>query len=135
MSVELVSILVLCAVFLLATTFPIHMGALAIAAAFVLGMLVLPGDFDAKVDQIAARFSRRLVRRSRRSHLPVRHCQEQWHGRLVGACGDAVGPRSCGAMPWVMFFVTAALSAVGAAAPGAVAMIAPIGIGFACGTR
>ena len=56
MSVELLSILVLCAIFLLATVFPIHMGALAIAAAFVLGMFVLPGDFDAKVDQIAGGF-------------------------------------------------------------------------------
>ncbi len=34
-------------------------------------------------------------------------------------------------IPWVMFFVTAALTVVGAAGPAAVAMIAPVGIGFA----
>jgi uncharacterized membrane protein YdjX (TVP38/TMEM64 family) len=38
MSAEPLSILVLCAIFLIATAFPIHMGALAIAAAFVFGM-------------------------------------------------------------------------------------------------
>jgi di/tricarboxylate transporter len=34
-------------------------------------------------------------------------------------------------IPWVMFFVTAALTAVGAVVPAAVAIIAPIGMGFA----
>jgi len=56
LSVEPLSILILGAVFLIATVGHIHMGALAIAAAFVLGMCVLPGDFDAKVDQIAGGF-------------------------------------------------------------------------------
>ena len=56
MSVELLSILVLGAIFLLATVLPIHMGALAIAAAFVFGMSVLPGSFDVKVDQIVGGF-------------------------------------------------------------------------------
>ena len=53
MSVELVSILVLCGIFLVATLLPIHMGALGIAAAFVVGMLVLDGAMDEKVDEIA----------------------------------------------------------------------------------
>ena len=43
MSVEFVSILVLCAIFLLATLLPIHMGVLGIGAAFVVGMFVLDG--------------------------------------------------------------------------------------------
>src|SRR5687768_8362139 len=55
-SVELLSVLILGAIFLIATLWQIHMGALAIAAAFVLGMCVLPGDFDARVDQIAGGF-------------------------------------------------------------------------------
>jgi NhaP-type Na+/H+ or K+/H+ antiporter len=53
MSVEIVSILVLVAIFLIATLLPIHMGALAIAAAFIVGMFVLEGAFDEKVDQIS----------------------------------------------------------------------------------
>ena len=59
----MLSVVVLCAIFLLATIYPIHMGALALAAAFVFGMWVLPGDADARVDQIAAG-SRRPVRRA-----------------------------------------------------------------------
>ena len=34
-------------------------------------------------------------------------------------------------VPWAMFFVASALSAVGAAGPATVAMVAPVGIGFA----
>jgi len=37
MSVELVSILALVAIFLLATVLPVHMGALALVAAFIVG--------------------------------------------------------------------------------------------------
>ena len=35
------------------------------------------------------------------------------------------------AIPWIMFFVAATLTAVGAVSPGAVAIIAPIALGFA----
>lgn len=131
MSVELVSILVLCVVFLLATVFPIHMGALAIAAAFVIGMLVLPGDLDAKVDQIAAGFPGDLfVVLAGVTYLFAMAKNNGTVDWLVHAALRSVRGRVA-AIPWVMFFVTAALSGVGAAAPGAVAMIAPVGIGFA----
>ena len=56
MSVEVVSILVLCLIFLIATLLPVHMGALAIAAAFIVGMFVLDGAFDEKVDTLVAGF-------------------------------------------------------------------------------
>jgi Na+/H+ antiporter NhaD/arsenite permease-like protein len=49
---------------------------------------------------------------------------------LVHAAVRAVGGRTA-AIPWVMFLVTAALTASGAVVPGAVAIIAPIGLGFA----
>jgi len=131
MSVELLSIVVLGGVFLLATVFPIHMGALAIAAAFVFGMVVLPGDFDAKVDQIVGGFPGDLfVVLAGVTYLfaiAKNNGSVDW---LVHTAMRSVGGR-VGLMPWVMFFVAAALSAVGAAAPAAVAMIAPIGSAFA----
>jgi hypothetical protein len=49
MSIEVISIislLVLAVIFLIATFLPIHMGALAVSAAFVLGILLLPGGFS-----------------------------------------------------------------------------------------
>jgi Na+/H+ antiporter NhaD/arsenite permease-like protein len=49
---------------------------------------------------------------------------------LIHAAVRAVGGRTA-AIPWVFFLVTAALTAAGAVVPGAVAIIAPIGLGFA----
>ena len=43
MSVEVISILILVGIFLIATVRPVNLGALAIVAAFVLGMFVLDG--------------------------------------------------------------------------------------------
>jgi di/tricarboxylate transporter len=48
----------------------------------------------------------------------------------VHAAVRAVGGRTA-LIPWVMFLVTAALTASGAVVPGAVAIIAPIALGFA----
>ena len=45
-AIAIISLLVLVGIFLIATLLPIHMGALAIAAAFVLGILLLPGGFS-----------------------------------------------------------------------------------------
>jgi di/tricarboxylate transporter len=131
MSAELLSILVLCAIFVLATAFPIHMGALAIAAAFVFGMFVLPGSFDAKVDQIVGGFPGDLfVVLAGVTYLFAIAKNNGTIDWLVHAAMRSVRGRAA-FMPWVFFFVTAALSGVGAAGPAAVAMIAPIGIGFA----
>ena len=49
---------------------------------------------------------------------------------LIHAAVRAVGGRAA-AIPWVFFLVTAVLTASGAVVPGAVAIIAPIGLGFA----
>lgn len=131
MSVELASILVLCGVFLVATVSSIHMGALAIAAAFVFGMFVLPGDSGAKVDQVVGGFPGGLfVVLAGVTYLFAIAKNNGTVDWLVHAAMRSVRGR-VGLMPWVMFFVAAALAAVGAATPAAVAMIAPIGIAFA----
>ena len=49
---------------------------------------------------------------------------------LIHAAVRAVGGRTA-AIPWVFFLVTAVLTASGAVVPGAVAIVAPIGLGFA----
>jgi len=49
---------------------------------------------------------------------------------LIHSSVRAVGGRTA-AIPWVFFLVTAILTASGAVVPGAVAIVAPIGIGFA----
>jgi hypothetical protein len=57
MSVELISILVLVVIFLIATVRPINLGALAIVAAFIVGVSVLDGaDLGEKTDAVFAGF-------------------------------------------------------------------------------
>lgn len=131
MSAEVVSILVLCAIFLVATLLPIHMGALAVAAAFVVGMFVLDGAFDEKVDQIAGGFPGDLfVILAGVTFLFAIAKNNGTIDWLVHAAVVSVRGRVA-YIPWIMFAVTAVLTAVGAVVPAAVAIIAPVGMGFA----
>ena len=131
LSVELLSVLILGAVFLIATVWEIHMGALAIAAAFVLGMWVLPGDFDAKVDQIAGGFPGDLfVVLSGVTYLFAIARNNGTVDWLVQAALRSVRGRVA-LVPWVMFLMAAAATAVGAVTPATVAMLAPVGTTFA----
>ena len=139
MSLELVSItslLVLCVIFLIATLLPIHMGALAIAAAFVLGILLLPGGFspealDEKSGAIADGFPGDLF--VTLAGVTVLFGITKNYGTvdwLVHAAVRSVGGRVA-MIPWVFFGVTAILTGIGAVVPAAVAIIAPIGMTFA----
>ena len=131
MSVALVSIIVLCAILLIATVLPIHMGALSLAAAFVVGMFVLDGNFKAKVDQIAGGFPGDLfVVLAGVTFLFAIAKNNGTVDWLVHTAVRSVRGRVA-ILPWIMFFVTALLTAVGAVAPAAVAMIVPVGLGFA----
>ncbi|MDQ1664894.1 MAG: hypothetical protein QOH75_925 [Actinomycetota bacterium] len=131
MSVELVSILVLVAIFVIATLLPIHMGALAVAAAFVVGMFVLDGAFDDKVDEIAGGFPGDLfVILAGVTFLFAIAKNNGTIDWLVHAAVRSVRGRVA-YIPWIMFGVTAVLTAVGAVVPAAVAIIAPVGMGFA----
>ena len=131
MSIELASILVLGAIFLVATVFPIHLGALAISAAFVVGMVVLPGTPAAKVDSIVSGFPGDLfIVLTGVTFLFAIARNNGTVDWLVDVAMRAARGR-VSLVPWVMFFVTAAVTAVGAVGPAAVAMIAPIGTGLA----
>jgi di/tricarboxylate transporter len=132
MSVELISILVLAVIFLIATVRPVNLGALAIVAAFILGLAVLDGaDLDEKTDAIFAGFPGDLfvilVGVTYLFAIATANGTVDW---LVQAAIRAVQGR-IGLIPWIMFLVTACLTAMGAVVPASVAIIAPIGMGFA----
>ncbi|MGY1606556.1 SLC13 family permease [Geodermatophilus sp. SYSU D00700] len=127
MSPEIVSILALVAIFAIATFLPINMGALAFVAAFLVGTL----SVGLSTDDILAGFPAELVvtligvtylfaiaQNNGTVDLLVRGAV-----RLVGGYVAAI--------PWIMFAVTALLTAIGALSPAAVAIIAPIALGFA----
>lgn len=127
MSVEILSILVLIVVFALATVFSVNMGALAFVAAFLVGTFAVgmsaddifagfPGDLFVVLVGVTYLFGIAQVNGT-----------IDW---LVRLAVRGVGGRLA-AIPWIMFGVAAVLTAVGAASPAAVAIVAPIALGFA----
>jgi di/tricarboxylate transporter len=126
MSNELISILILVAIFAVGTLTSVNMGVLGIVAAFGVGTALgvseddifagFPGDLFVILVGVTYLFA-----------IASNNGTVDW---LVQAAVRAVGGRAA-AIPWVMFAVTAMLTAAGAVVPGAVAIIAPIALGFA----
>ena len=126
MSVEVTTILVLIAIFVIGTLRPINMGLLGITAAFIVGIAAgvseddifagFPGDLFIILVGVTYLFA-----------IANNNGTVDW---LVYAAVQAVGGRVA-LIPWVFFFVTALLTAVGSVVPAAVAIVAPIGLGFA----
>ncbi|MDK3258804.1 SLC13 family permease [Blastococcus capsensis] len=127
MSPEIVTIIALVVIFAIATFLPINMGALAFVAAFVVGTL----SVGLSTDDILTGFPAELVL----TLIGVTYlfAIAQNNGTvdlLVRGAVRLVGGHVA-AIPWVMFFVTAVLTAIGALSPAAVAIIAPIALTFA----
>jgi di/tricarboxylate transporter len=132
LSIEVISILVLVGIFLIATVRPVNLGALAIVAAFILGTTALKGaDIGEKTDAIFAGFPGDLfVILAGVTFLFAIAKNNGTVDWLVYAAIRAVGGR-IGLIPWVMFVVTACLTAIGAVVPASVAIISPIAMRFA----
>jgi di/tricarboxylate transporter len=126
-SPEIVTIIALVVIFAIATFLPINMGALAFVAAFVVGTLSVGlttddilGGFPAELvlTLIGVTYLFAIAQNNGTVDLLVRGAV-----RLVGG--------HVAAIPWIMFFVTGLLTSIGALSPAAVAIIAPIALGFA----
>ncbi|MEI5102584.1 SLC13 family permease [Streptomyces sp. PmtG] len=126
MSDHLIAIGALVLVFAIATFTSVHMGALALVAAFAVASSVadesaddvfggFPGDLFVVLVGVTFLFA-----------IAKNNGTIEW---LVHAATRAVGGRIA-LIPWVMFLITAALTAVGAVVPAAVGVIAPIGMSF-----
>jgi di/tricarboxylate transporter len=130
-SVQLVLILVLLAIFLIATVLPVHMGALGFVAAFVCGYFIYANSEDGYDDTIFGFFPGSLfvvlVGVTYLFAIAKNNGTVDW---LVHASVRASGGR-LSAIPWAMFTVTAALTAIGGVVPAVVAIIAPVGMSFA----
>jgi Na+/H+ antiporter NhaD/arsenite permease-like protein len=131
-SVQLVLILILLVVFLVATVLPVHMGALALTAAFIAGYFIygtegdLPYD-DAVFDAFPGSLFVVLVGVTYLFAIAKNNGTVDW---LVHAAVKASGGKLV-AIPWAMFAVTGALTAIGGVVPAVVAIIAPVGMSFA----
>ncbi|MGH3311756.1 MAG: SLC13 family permease [Streptomyces sp.] len=126
MSDHVISIIGLVLVFAVATLTSVHMGALAIVAAFVVGSAFVgesaddifggfPGDLFVVLVGVTFLFA-----------IAKSNGTVDW---MVHRATQAVGGRIA-LIPWVMFLVTAVMTGSGAVVPAAVGIIAPIGMGF-----
>ncbi|WP_148573575.1 SLC13 family permease [Nocardioides caldifontis] len=127
MGPEWVAILALVALFVVGTVLPINMGALAYVAAWLVGMYSL--DLDEK--EILAGVSGDLILTLIGvTYLFAIARNNGTVDLIVRTAVRAVGGRVA-LIPWVMFGVTAVLTAIGAVSPAACAIIGPIALGFA----
>ena len=126
MFTQIAGIVLLAVMFIIATALPINMGALALVAAFIIGLLShlpakdifagFPGDLFVTLVGITYLFA--IAQNNGTVDWLVQKAVWLVRGRVA-------------VMPWVMFFVAAVLTAVGAVSPAAVAIIAPIALRFA----
>ncbi len=127
MSPQLVAILGLVVMFVVATALPINMGAVAFALAFLVGSVFVgmsanqiiagfPGDLFITLVGITYLFA--IAQKNGTIDFLVHAAVRAVRGHIA-------------AIPWVMFTVAAALTAVGAVSPAAVAILAPVALQFA----
>lgn len=127
MTANWLSILVLAALFVLATIRNVHLGAAALAAAWLVGVFV----FGIQAPEVLAGFPVELLITlvgvtflfAIAEKAGAINAIVHWALRLVRG--------RVSLMPWVIFLVTAAVTAVGAATPAAAAIVGPIAMGFA----
>jgi di/tricarboxylate transporter len=127
MSTELIPILALAVMFIAATVLPVNMGALGFVAAFVVGTVFVGmstddiiGGFPSELflTLVGVTYLFAIAQNNGTVDLMVRGAVRLVRGRVA-------------LIPWVMFGITGVLTAVGALGPAAVAIIAPIALGFA----
>ena len=127
MSPELISIYALVAMFIVATLLPINMGILAFVGAFLVGTLVAGQGTKEIMAGFPTGLFLTLVGITYLFALAQNNGTIDW---LVQLAVRAVRGHVA-AIPWIMFFIAAVLTSVGAVSPAAVAIIAPIALGFA----
>src|SRR5215203_1659875 len=127
MSPQIISIYALVLMFVVATILPVNMGVLAFVGAFLIGTLVAGQTTSAIIAGFPGGLFLTLVGITFLFAIAQNNGTIDW---LVRMAVKAVRGRIA-AIPWIMFGISAVLTAVGAVSPGAVAIIAPIALGFA----
>ena len=127
MSAHMISIYALVAMFVVATILPINMGVLAFVGAFLVGTLLAGLNAKAIIGFFPGELFLTLVGITYLFAIAQNNGTIDW---MVRGAVRAVGGRVA-AIPWIMFFIAAILTGVGAVSPAAVAIIAPIALGFA----
>jgi len=127
MGPEWIAIIALVALFVAGTVLPINMGALAYVAAWFVGVFALNMDEKEVLGGISADLVLTLIGVTYLFSIAKNNGTVDL---IVSKAVQAVGGRVA-LIPWVMFAVTAVLTAMGAASPAACAIIGPVALGFA----
>jgi di/tricarboxylate transporter len=127
MSPQLITILVLAVVFLVGTVRSVNLGALALVAAFGVGVGVFAMDTGDILAGFPAELFVILVGVTFLFAIASANGTVDW---LVQLAIRAVGGHIA-AIPWILFLLSGVLVGFGAVSPAAVAIIAPIGMTFA----
>ncbi|WP_019202171.1 SLC13 family permease [Tsukamurella sp. 1534] len=131
MSPEVIALAVLVVVFLIATVRGVNMGALALVAAFIVGMAVFGVDDKEVLKGFPGDLFVILVGVTYLFALAKNNGTVDWivHGAVRAVRGRVA------LIPWAMFLVSAAVTAIGAVSPATVAIVAPVAAGFAARYR
>jgi di/tricarboxylate transporter len=131
LNVQAISLVALVAIFLIGTLLPVNMGALALAGAFLVGVLAMgqssreifegfPGDLFVTLVGVTYLFA--IAQKNGTVDWLVERAVRMVRGHVV-------------AIPWVMFAIAAVLTGFGALGPAAVAILAPVALTFAAQYR
>ena len=131
MSHHWIGIVALGVMFVIATIFPINMGVIAFVGAWIIGTLVAGISVKAIMAGFPADLFLTLAGITWLFAIAQNNGTIDW---LVNMAVRAVRGRIV-LIPWVMFLIAALLTGVGAVSPAAVAIIAPIALGFAARYR
>ena len=124
MNPQLLSGLVLVGIFIAGTVLPLNMGALALAGAFLVGVLAMglttkeifqgfPGDLFVTLAGVTYLFA--IAQKNGTVDWLVERAVRMVRGHVW-------------AIPWVMFAIAAVLTGFGALGPAAVAILAPVAL-------
>jgi Na+/H+ antiporter NhaD/arsenite permease-like protein len=127
MSVQILSLLVLVCMFVVASFMSIHLGILALVAAFLIGSFAGGLDVDTLVSGFPSNLFILIVGVTYLFALAQENGTLQ---RIIDVSMKLVGNRVA-AIPWLMFLLAAFVAAVGALSAAAVAIVAPIALRFA----
>jgi Na+/H+ antiporter NhaD/arsenite permease-like protein len=121
---QIISIVVLLAVFAVGTLRPVNLGAVALVATFGVGLLVAHENFDKSISGFPISVFVLLVGVTYLFGIASVNGTIEW---LVTSAARLVRENRL-VMPWVLFLLAAIPTTVGAAGPAGVALLAPIAL-------
>ncbi|MBI4481062.1 MAG: C4-dicarboxylate ABC transporter [Acidobacteria bacterium] len=124
MSVHVIGIIVLLVVFVVGTLRPVNLGALALVGTFAVGGLVAGEDLRKMLSGFPADLFVLLFGVTYLFGIASVNGTVEW---LVNSLARLVGDKAA-FIPWVIFFVAAIPTTVGALGPAGVAMLSPIAL-------